>query len=699
MPHPFGVSSQGRGLFPWPTEPRAVMAAHRALPGHGPALRAVGFPSGSRPHHALRLLGGFRDPFGQLLASAPVTRQAVRLLCGLALTTALGVASAGVGGTGPTTANGRTASLGDGAAPIVYGHRLRYRWVYLPDNYQAAGNVERMMALLDRAKAAGYNGALLADVKFGRLDDGSLVPAYYTNLRTVLEHARKLGMDMIPATADFGYSESILWHDPNLAEGLPVRGALFQASDGALVPLNDPPVTLVNGDFEQLPADGHQFPGWAWQDQPGVTTFVDTEVKHGGRASLRMTDIGLTNPPHGHGRIHQRVRVQPFHYYHVSVWLKTEEFHGGDVWVMILGQKPQRTLQYNPIPIEPTRDWWRFDVTFNSLTHDEILFYFGVWGGGRGTIWWDDGAMEPAGFVNVVRRAGAPLRMTSADGLTVYEEGRDYEAVVDLQLGRVPWRGLYDLWHDPPRIGLPAGSRIADGQVVRASYYHMATIYGHQVPASLTEPRSFEICRGQLSSLQREFSQAGAFAGWLFGHDEIRVHGWDEAPRAGAGSPGEDLAYNFRTLYDMAKAMQPGAVILTWSDMFDPYHNATDSEDPYYLVNGSWAGSWLGLPADVIVLNWHHHRDRRLAAEFFAERGHRQILAGYYDASPDQFGDRDWLRELEGVPRIEGVMYTAWGSGYDNLEAWAHHAWGDAPWTTTGPARDVYLPVLCRGMW
>ena len=577
-------------------------------------------------------------------------------------------------------------------APRVHGHVLSHRWVYIPNNFQAQGNVERVNVLLDRAAAAGYNGALLGDVKFGRLDDGSLVPAYYTNLQAVLRHARDLGMAVVPGTADFGYSEGILWHDPNLAEGLPVHGAEFRVQDGRLVPFEAEPVRIVNGDFETLPATGHQFPGWAWQDKPGETTFVDTAVVHGGRASLRMAEIGVTNPPHGHGRIHQRIRVEPFRYYHASVWVKTEGFRGGEAQLLVLGQNPSRTLQWNSIPVQPTRDWTRFDVTFNTLTHDEILFYFGVWGGDRGTIWWDDGSIEPGGFVNLIRRSGAPLRLTSADAAVPCEEGRDVEAVVDPLMGRHPWPGAYDLWHAPPEVKIPAGSRLRDGDVVRADYYHMTTVYNEQVTASLTEPRVFDIVGGQMAGLRREFAQAGAFSGWMFNHDEIRVHGWDDAPRIGGGTPGEDLAYNFRTLYDRARALDPSARIFAWSDMFDPTHNAAAGAEPYYLVNGRWAGGWEGVPPDVTILNWNHQAGKsRASAAFFAGRGHRQILAGYYDAAPEDFSDRDWLRELEGLPGIEGVMYTQWTTGYDNLEAWARHVWGDTPWITA-----IHLPIAAR---
>lgn len=572
------------------------------------------------------------------------------------------------------------------AAPVVAGHVLAKRWVYLPTNFQVTANVQRLKDLLDRAKAAGYNGALVGDGKLGRLDDGSLIPVYYSNLKAVLDHARTLGMAVLPGTADFGYSETILWHNPNLAEGLPVRGAEFRASGGRLLPVESVPVALANGDFEELPASGEQFPGWQFQDAPGTATFVDRVVKHGGRAALRMQDLGSNNPPAGNGRVYQRLAVAPFRYYHVSVWVRTQGFDGGDVRVLVLGQNPSRTLQWNSVPVAATQDWTRFDVTFNTLTHSEVLFYLGVWGGETGTIWWDDAAIEPGGFVNLVRRPGAPLTLTSADGSVTYAEGRDVAPVVDPGMGSTPWSGSYDLWHAAPEIRLPAGSRIAEGDLVRASYYHMATIYGSQVAASLTEPESLAIVHDQLASIRREFAAAGAFRGWMFNHDEIRVHGWDEAPRAGAGRPGENLAFNFRSLYDDARALDPAAELYTWSDMFDPEHNAADSADPYYLVNGNWSGSWQGLPPDVTILNWNSQpTKRRASAEFFAGRGHAQILAGYYDSAPANFRDRRWLADLAGVPGITGVMYTQWGSGYDNLEAWAQHVWGGATWVTPTP--------------
>ncbi len=570
-------------------------------------------------------------------------------------------------------------------APLVEGHLLRKRWLLIQNNFQVAANVAKVNGILDRAKAAGYNGAVFADVKFGRLDDGSLIEAYPRYLRSVLTHARELGLTVMPATADFGYSDSILWHDPNLAEDLPVRAEPYTARGGRLLPDAADAPRLPNPDFEALPATGDAFPGWDFQDAPGKATFLDLAVRHGGRASLRMEELGRNNAPSGNGRVYKRLAVEPYRHLHLRVWVKTERFQGGDVRALVLAQNPARTLQWNSIPVQATQDWTSFDVTFNSLTHEEILVYFGVWGGGTGRIWWDDALLEPAGPVNLIRRAGAPLEARLADG-TVLDEGRDLAPVSDPLAGRNPWPGSFDLWHAPPEIALAPGTRVREGDRVLLSYHHSVLIYGGQVAASLLEPRALDIVAGQLASLRREFRAADAFSGWMLSHDEIRVHGWDQAPRAGSGRPGENLAENLRRVRAAAEALDHAAELYVWSDMFDPFHNAADSAAPYYLVNGNWAGSWEGLSPRMGVVNWNSQPDkRRDSAAFFAARGHRQVLAGYYDRPAGSFGDRAWLADLRGLPGIEGVLYAQWGSGYDNLEAWAQHVWGDATWVMSTP--------------
>jgi len=44
-----------------------------------------------------------------------------------------------------------------------------------------------------------------------------------------------------------------------------------------------------------------------FHDQPGEISFVDTQVHHGGKASIRLENF--TANPHGHGRVLQEIRV------------------------------------------------------------------------------------------------------------------------------------------------------------------------------------------------------------------------------------------------------------------------------------------------------------------------------------------------------------------------------------------------------
>ena len=149
-------------------------------------------------------------------------------------------------------------------------------------------------------------------------------------------------------------------------------------------------------------------------------------------------------------------------------------------------------------------------------------------------------------------------------------------------------------------------------------------------------------------------------------HDEIRVANWCKACRDRKLTPGQMLAENVRQCTAIVKSVNPRARIVVWSDMFDPHHNAVDS---YYLVNGSLKGSWEGLPRDVIVANWNGGKARESLA-FFAGRGHRQLIAGYYDAD-DLSNFQSWDSAARDVQGVIGFMYTTWASRYGLLEKYA----------------------------
>jgi hypothetical protein len=230
-----------------------------------------------------------------------------------------------------------------------------------------------------------------------------------------------------------------------------------------------------------------------------------------------------------------------------------------------------------------------------------------------------------------------------------------------------PYAGAFSAWHEPPAVAVAPAGRLREGSRVLLSYYHTALIHRGQVACDMTEPKVYDILRWQIDKVRRHVQPDGYF----MQHDEIRVQGWEPAFEGGKLTPGRALGQNVRRCTQIIRQADPGKPIHVWSDMFDPHHNARAS-GRYYLVKGDgpWHGSWELLPRDVVVVNWHGHaKGRPESLRHFAARGHRQILAGYYDAPPGRI--TAWLADARGVAGIAGVMYATWRRNYDDLESFA----------------------------
>lgn len=516
--------------------------------------------------------------------------------------------------------------------------RLQHRWLFVWRDMSRPEEVRRVIERLPRAKQAGYS-AIVIPYNVAEREVGAL-----------REAARANGMEIVAIV--MGNSR-----DRNYMEGVPVRDALFVVQDGIAKHVPDNPTRVVNGGFEEF--SGNRALGWAWQDDEGVTTFIDQEVRHSGRASLRMQDIGKNQ--YRHCRIMQRIQLQPFRQYHVSVWVKTENLSPADPEVKILNAEASRGINFQTFRVEPTQDWKRYDIVFSSFGYTEANLYLGSWGGKEGKLWWDDLTIEEIGLVNVLRRPGCPVTVRGEDG-TVYEEEKDYQRIVDPLLH--PWIA----YHDAPVVRLTPGSRIREGSRLRISYYHPIIVYEDRLTSCVSEPKIFEEWREEVRTAKRLLRPAA----FLMSHDEMRVMNWCALCQSRKMTPGELLADNVKRAAQIIREESPGAGIWVWNDMFDPMHNAVDE---YYAVNGSLKGSWKGLDRDVGIVNWHGGLEGK-NCKFFADLGLKQILAGYYDG--DESGDAiaRWLANTKDVPGIVGVMYTTWEDRYDAMETWARRAWG-----------------------
>jgi hypothetical protein len=502
-------------------------------------------------------------------------------------------------------------------------------WLYCAQNLWVDKNIDELESLFQRASKAGYTHVLLSDSKFAKL--GDMDARYFRNVERVKKIAAAARLEIVPTVFPVGYSNDILWHDPNLIEALPVRDALFVVKGGVarLQPENSP--GFKGGDFSDLKQ-------WGWHD-PNV-------VLEGGAALIK-------NPNGQNARLSQKLKLTPFRQYHVSVRVKTEAFRGTPEVKLLAGN---RGLNYDALGVKATQDWTTHHVVFNALSNTEAQIYFGCWGGRSGSLWFDDAALEEVGLVNLVRRDGAPFRMKTEDGTTL-SEGKDFARISDPKMGVTPWKGSYDIYHEPPalKVSLPDGMRL------RVSYYHAVTVNEDQAMICPSEPRTMDLLRDQA----RRMRAAWGTKGYMMSHDEIRVLNWCEACQKRGLDAGALLADNARACLKILREVNPAGKIYVWSDMFDPNHNA---HRDYYLVRGDLSGSWEGLDEDVVIVPWFFEK-RDASLKFFAERGHHQMIAGYYDHNANQIAD--WLHAAKPHPRVDGVMYTTWRRNFQDLERFA----------------------------
>jgi len=536
------------------------------------------------------------------------------------------------------------AALAWRAAAAAPAYPDRWVWVF-GWNLDKDGDTVEIQQLLERGAAHGINGAV---VSFGLDALCKKSPEFFRRLATLQQTCARLKVELIPSVFSIGYGGGLLAHDRHLAEGLPVVDAPFvvHGREAQFVP--DASVRLANGDFEQF--KNNKFRGFNFHDQPGVVSFADTAVKHGGTAALRLENF--TANPHGHGRIMQEVRVRPYRSYRLSAWVKTEELQPTHAFMMQV-LAGDRSLAPREFKLAPTADWRQLTMLFNSCSNETVRIYAGMWGGKSGKLWLDDWVLEEVGPLNVLHRPGTPVSVRSADGATTYTEGQDYAPLVDKHFNpyRVPQGAGVPL-------RLPHGSRIADGQQLKVSWYHPVLIHDSQVSLCMAEPKLYEIMDEEAQLLAQHLHPRRV----LLSMDEVRMGGTCAACR------GKDMAALLGACVtrqaEILRRHLPGVELLVWSDMFDPHHNA---HGKYFLVEGDFTGSWKHIPKDLTIAVWGGE-PRAKNLKFFADQGFATVCCCYYDAD-DLKQVAGWIELAGQTPKVRGFMYTPWQQKYGLLPA------------------------------
>jgi len=366
------------------------------------------------------------------------------------------------------------------------------------------------------------------------------------------------------------------------------------------------------------------------------------------------------------------LKARPFTHYRISFYVKGT-IEGGEDTLRATAGGSGRWLTRSHPTVKKEGERSLVTTTFNSLEGDTVRISINVKG-------FEELKIEPAGTLMIIRRELTPLKVTSEDGKTVYKEGEDFKPVADPVISAKPFGGEFPMDHKAADIELTENSSIKDGQKLLVSFWHAYRMGEDQDLISMEDPKVFEIMDKDVSLCTQVWKPAGYF----MNYDEIRIGGWENQPDGKNLKPGELLAAHVKKAVEIVKKHAPDARIYTWSDMFTPFHNARPfkAKGFYYLVNGNWDESWEGLPKDVIIMNWYSPDQNNM--KFFAERGHHQVLCGYYDGTSTakmKTNIGNWMKVSEGVPNVLGFMYTTWRNDYKNLKEYfalvdTYNEWG-----------------------
>lgn len=522
------------------------------------------------------------------------------------------------------------------------------RWLRYGGSCSNPQDVARGKAFVDRAANAGMNGMTICGID----DLWRWREPAKACLRELKAYADAKGVRLIPHGWSVGYGAftGVL---PDLVETAPFRDMPFVAEGGRVVSRKDG-AALANGSLDEFDLAKNTFRGWRG-DHPGLESFVDTNVFHSGRASVRF-EPGPEKDKYGHARFFRHVDLAPGRRYRFSAWVRGVDVHR--TYHPVILQVYVDGANENGAPMfakgrafrEGDHAWHRLTVDFGTGAAKGATLYAGSWNLKGGTFWIDDLSLEEIGVTELARRATAPRSLRNAETGRIYEEGRD-------------WTLAKTKPGEEVRMDIPAGSAIRPGERLLFDGYMVARAGPKlQVSTCMSDPRLYETLKKSAQAIE-EALHPGV---WLLSLDEVMNGGTCEL----CASRKTDMAHIFgdcvTRMRDTIRAVDPQAEIYAWADMFDPWHNAKDKI-------GGCEGSFVGvadlIPEDVGMMFWHGGILEK-SAPYFAARKHKFMGSICCDA-PDRDrmlkAVRNWKEKLSPYPELQGFMYTTWVDNYDRI--------------------------------
>lgn len=485
--------------------------------------------------------------------------------------------------------------------------RYPQQWNMVGADLSSDAGANRLIAMLKQSKDCGCTHVMMDEGGWMRNADN---PEYLARVAMVKAAANEMKINIVPTVYAFAVATKYLRVDPNLSASLPVKDMPFVVTGKVAVP--DPAGALDLSDLMTKSENG-------------------TYAKH--------------------------FKLPEFMYYRVTLrTTRQPEAPSNEPFRASTMDNLRWLTRAYPITQQVGDDWVTTN-TFNTLDGQDLRFRVTL----KDPSIFKSVKVELAGPLLILRRQMTPLTVTSEDGQTVYEEGKDFKKLVDPTIAA--GSTTYAWNHDPANIELTDNSRIKDGQKLKVSFFHAAKCYD-KANMTMEDPAVYPIMEKDVNNCAKVWNPSGFFMHF----DEIRIGGW-ETPGI---PPGKILADMCKRACDVIRKASPNAKIYTWSDMFCPDQNAWSTGEEgvknFFLVRGTWTGSWDGLPKDVIIMNWVGGTK---GANFFGARGQSQILCGYYDKTSTagmKTNINTWIKDTEGVSDILGFMYTQWGTGYGNMK-------------------------------
>ena len=511
-------------------------------------------------------------------------------------------------------------------------------------------------ALVDKAAGFGYNGVAIWDSSFSFMGDDWWPKENEARMAALIQYAHGKHMKVFAMPDLFGMSNDVLEANPNWAEGIRVTGTQFTVDrSGKRLNLQNSFPGLANPSFE----DGKT----AWFDT-GDQAIGINPVAHSGKNSAVIVDAPAN------ARLRQAITLKPWRAYHLQLFYKSSGFRGSAAVYVFDRWNSQKTRLDADLKAAGNHDWTEADYLFNSQDTTNAYIYLGVWGGSSGVLWFDDVQIEETALVYLLRRPGAPLKVYDANHPdNVYQEGVDFEPIVDTRMKA--GMTFADNYHDPAPVLLRRGTHLRPGQTVAIDSYSAFPIPGlNSVSLCMTEPDTFRWMERNAKAIARIMPPDGGF---ILSYDEIRQANSCASCRAKHMSAGELMDWSLQQSLQIYRSAMPRASFYTWSDMFDPAHNA---HDHYYYVEGDFSGSWTGLPRNLTILNWNVD-NLKPALVWFSGLDPRQpvafeqVIAGFYDRADGAAEAQKEVSQAMGIPGIKGFLYTTWNDNYSQLEGYA----------------------------